>query len=165
MDEVRRRFYYDGGLRYRERFLAGHHGWIEAGSLVPFSYNTKGYPRVAIKREHFQAHRVVWALHHGDPYPLGLDHRDGDPSNCVIENLRFATDCENLHNCISSRGPLPPGVSVDHKSRGKGFKAQITYEGKWTYLGRFSTAEQAHAAYVAAKDALAGEYSPYRRDE
>ena len=43
---------------------------------------------------------------------------------------------------------LPRGVSV----KGKGFKAQITLKGRSIYLGKFNTPNEAHEAFIKAKN-------------
>jgi hypothetical protein len=43
------------------------------------------------------AHRVIWALVHGE-WPAVIDHIDGDKHNNRIENLRSVTTTENNRN-------------------------------------------------------------------
>lgn len=57
-----------------------------------------GYWRLQVGRHTYLAHRVVWALHHGDPGPLTVDHKDTNRSNSSIENLRLATKAQQMYN-------------------------------------------------------------------
>ena len=100
--------------------------------------------RVRSGERAYYAHRVVWALHHGDPGDLVVDHLDGDPTNNRIENLQAVPQ---LLNCQRARGR---GTS----RRGDRWRAYHAVGGKNVYLGTFDTEEQAHQAYLAAKDAL-----------
>lgn len=63
------------------------------------SINIKKYYRVAYERKLYQAHRIVWELHHG-PIPTGkrIDHINRNPQDNRIENLRLATAAQNGHN-------------------------------------------------------------------
>lgn len=71
----------------------------------------KGVWEVRVKGQGWKAHRVVWALHHGDPGELEIDHIDRDPSNNRIENLRLATRQQNGWN----RGKGRRGKHSQHK--------------------------------------------------
>jgi len=46
------------------------------------------------------AHRIIWALHHGEfaPEDKVIDHIDGDPDNNKINNLRVVTHADNMKN-------------------------------------------------------------------
>ncbi len=98
------------------------------------------------------ASHCAWALHYGQ-WPLGeVDHRNGDPGDNRIANLRLATRVENQQNTWrrSDNTSGFPGVVFD---RGR-WKAQISVESRTVYLGRFLLAEDAYAAYLAAKHRL-----------
>jgi hypothetical protein len=88
---------------------------------------------------------------------LPIDHVDRDRRNNRIENLRLATDAENGANNVVTARPLA-GVRKDPK--GHGYRADLSIGGKKKYLGYFKTAEDAHAAYVAATREARGEFSP-----
>lgn len=116
--------------------------------------NTRGYLQVGIGQELFLAHRIIWKMVHGTE-PERIDHRDMNPNNNRPDNLRAADHSQNLCNRARVKNKeLPKGV---FKKRNK-FLAKITTRGITTYLGTFSTVEEAAAAYAAAAKVLHGEF-------
>ena len=57
-----------------------------------------GYRQVVFNKQFYKAHRVVWALHYGDPGGALIDHIDGNKANNRIENLRKADHAEQQRN-------------------------------------------------------------------
>lgn len=113
----------------------------------------RGYWVIKLFRKTHKAHRLAWLHHYGKWPELQIDHIDGNRANNSIANLR---DVPHHVNNENQRKPQPRtrvgvlGVSIQ---RGK-FMAQIQTKGKSKNLGRFDTAEEAHAAYLAAKRKL-----------
>lgn len=106
---------------------------------------------IGINRKSYLAYRLIWMYHYGD-IPKIIDHIDRNTSNDKIENLRPASKSENGQNrmaCKKNSKTQVFGVYYD-KSRQK-YAAEIILNRKKTHLGRFDTAEEAHAAYIAAK--------------
>jgi len=119
--------------------------------------NRDGYRFIAIDGRIYPAHRLVWLYMTGKWRSGVIDHRDGDPSNNRWDNLRPATRSQN---CANRRIPRHntcglKGVSLH---RGK-YDALICKKGRKYYLGRFSTAQEAHAAYAEAARKLFGEFA------
>lgn len=116
-----------------------------------------GYLVLSIGRERFAAHRVAWLFSHGE-WPIGeIDHKNCDPLDNRLENLRVATGNQNRAN-MPSRSPSGFKGVTKLKNANR-YVAQITVNGKNRYLGCFKRAEDAHAAYVvAARDAF-GEFA------
>jgi hypothetical protein len=87
-------------------------------------------------------------------WPAGeVDHIDGDRTNNKWSNLRDVPRLENAQNkrranANNRTGLL--GVSPDKKR----FRAVITANGKRKTVGAFSSAEEAHDAYLAEKRRL-----------
>lgn len=99
------------------------------------------------------AHRVCWAIFHGDFPSLNIDHVNGDPADNRIENLREATQRENLKNrCIFRNNTSgTPGVRF-HSRTGK-WRASIG-GAAIHFLGEFGSKDAAIAARKAAESAL-----------
>ena len=57
-----------------------------------------GYYTVCVGGVKYLAHRLVWALHHGDPGARTVDHKDTVRTNNVITNLRLASKAEQMYN-------------------------------------------------------------------
>lgn len=142
-EKLRELFNYDAtrGLltwkQNRQRVKAGQ----EAGALT-----RSGHVRVKVFGKSYLAHRLVWAHWYGEEPPTLIDHRDGDPTNNRIDNLRAATKAQNGQN----RSAL--GVSL-HRATNK-WRAYITHEGKTKHLGVFDTRDAALCARTAAKKLL-----------
>lgn len=119
---------------------------------VAGSVNAKGHVNLQINKKMYAAHQVVFALHHGY-VPLEIDHINGVKTDNRIENLRACTSQQNKGNIglLSSNRSGYRGVSLNNRT---GFyHAQIKINGKQTYLGRFTTPEEAVLVYnIAAKE-------------
>lgn len=112
---------------------------------------------VNLDGKRFLCHRIVYMLFNelltSDEL---IDHIDGNPLNNCINNLRIASQKENLRN------------SKKRKSNTSGFKGVSKHRNKWLsyigfnskqiHLGRFDTPEEAHAAYCKASKELHGEF-------
>ena len=69
---------------------------IVAGQRAGYTRDD-GYHIIAINGKDYYTHKLVYLLHTGI-YPKYLDHRDTDPTNNDISNLRIATHRQNMHN-------------------------------------------------------------------
>lgn len=135
-------------------WLVSRAGNAKAGYVAGFD-NGDGYRKVRVDSHPYQAHRLAWLYIHGS-WPNGhIDHINGNPSDNRIANLREATNSQNLQNryrASSNSKSRLLGVSFDPK-RGK-WAAQIEVDGRCRFLGRYESADAAHAAYLKAKAAL-----------
>lgn len=94
-------------------------------------------------------HRVI----NDTPDGLHTDHVDGDSLNNRRANLRTATPRQNQMNKQPNRGGTSQlkGAWFDPGPRNtKPWRSAIRVNGRLHYLGRFTTQEQAAAAYAAA---------------
>ena len=117
------------------------------------SLDKSGYVQVHVLKRTLKGHRLAWLLHFGEWPNHDIDHINGDRADNRIENLRQVL---NAVNCQNKRSPLPSNkLGILGVSWQKGaYRAAVTINRKQHHLGRFATAEQAHAAYVAAKRLL-----------
>lgn len=108
-----------------------------------------------------QSHRIIYTLAVGTiPNGMLVDHRDGNPFNNLLTNLRLANDGQNAFNQKPHKdkvGGLPKGV-VKHR---KVFHANITRNYEHFYLGTFPTPEAAHQAYCTAAVKYHGEFARF----
>jgi hypothetical protein len=94
--------------------------------------------------------------------PLGehTDHRDRNGLNNQRGNLRPATCSQNIAN-QNPKAKAASGLrgAFFYKNDNRWY-SHLYVGGKKVYLGRFPTAEAAHAAYVEAHRKYFGEFSP-----
>lgn len=126
------------------------------------AFNTlhgRGYLIGAINGRLFPSHRIVWAMHYGK-WPDGeIDHINGVKTDNRIGNLRTATRSENEWNKGKQTNNTSGLKGVSFCKRTGRWQAQIQHKGKQIHLGRFTTPEDAHAAYCEASKKYHGEYS------
>ncbi len=104
-------------------------------------------------RIRFFMHRLILA----GPDGADTDHRDGNGLNNRRYNLRTATRSQNLANRDSSSKSGFRGVFM--RPGGKSWRADIRVSGKGIYLGNFSSAEAAAAAYDKAAREYFGDFA------
>ena len=132
-----------------------------AGSVAGNAYRKGGRIVIGLLGRQYQAAHLVWVMFIGAAPAGVIDHRDGDPANNRIENLRDVScqwNAQNQKSAHQNNSSKLLGVSY-RKKRGK-FEARINFDGKKHYLGMFATADEARAAYVAAKQKLHEGYIP-----
>ena len=151
VDELRQALYFDevGDLRWRGTGNSRRHARL-AGTRAFNCQGNRGYLVGGFKGKLFQAHHVIFALHHGR-WPKTLDHIDGDKKNNNPNNLREVSQKENTKNS---------SIRVDNKSGCTGVKkdtrtgswlARITVDGKRIHLGSFKDFDLAVKARKAAE--------------
>ena len=107
----------------------------------------------------FSAHQIICRML-GIRIPDGyeVDHRDGNPFNNSITNIRVATRSKNQANRRRNRNRVhnyPKGVWKN----GNGYTAQIGFNGIKIRLGTYDTPEQAQEAYYNKAVELFGEFA------
>lgn len=120
---------------------------MSVGDPAGYFDDSTGYYCVHFKKRKYKLHRVVWFIYHRqDPGDYEIDHIDGDPTNNRMSNMRLCTRQMNNHN-TSSRN-----VSFDKKAKSKPWRSFIMVDYKQIHLGCFATEEEAHTAYIEAKN-------------
>ena len=115
----------------------------------------KGYVVIRIGGKTYKAHRLAWLYVMGR-FPDGqIDHINGDKSFNAIWNLRDVTHTENNINRKVQRNNKTGFKGVSIRPSGT-FYSQITINGKRVHLGSFSTAEEAHMAYLEMRNEVYG---------
>jgi len=117
---------------------------------VTGSLSTNGYLRTSIGYTRISNHWIVWMMHHGEWPSDQIDHINRIPTDNRIENLRLSNYRLNALNRGTSTRNKSGFVGV-HLDRSK-WCAMITRNAKAVYLGNFDTKEEAHAAYMAARE-------------
>lgn len=119
-------------------------------------YSHEGYAAASVKiiptgkkRHQITMHRVI----NNTPAGLDTDHINHNGLDNRRSNLRAVTHRVNLQNQRRDNG-LPVGAHVGSGSKFKPFRSAIRVGNKKIHLGSFSTAIEAHEAYMNAFNSL-----------
>lgn len=144
-------FDYRDGKLYWKSSLSGKNRikGREAGGL-----NADGYVNVEVGGKSIGVHRIVWLMHNGQ-WPVGeIDHRNGVRNDNRIENLRDVAHDTNTQNRRAATSGSKTGLLGVTMHKNGQFRARIRSNGRLRSIGLFDSAEEAHAAYIAAKRKL-----------
>lgn len=118
-----------------------------AGSVIK-----KGYRLIGVFGKTYMAHRVAFLWMTGEWPKLQIDHINRDKDDNRWCNLREVDQSTNQENRALARADNKLGILGVHMRDGK-YRATIQVRGVRMCLGAFSTPDDAHSAYVAAKRA------------
>ncbi len=129
--------------------------WHASWSKRTQSYYVQRWTRVNTRLTVVNVHREILGLVAGDG--LIVDHINHDTLDNTRENLRIVTYSQNAQNRrLTNRNAS--GIKGVNFSYGK-WRARIRVNNKLIALGRFTTPEEAHAAYCEAAKRYFGEYA------
>jgi hypothetical protein len=131
----------DGRIHTLFTYKDGRTKWIERSDKP----KKNGYIRLHIGEKHYQAHRLIMMAFVGES-DQAVDHINRIKTDNRFENLRYCTDSENQWNRESVDNAK--GYYWDRKK----WKAYICINGKKKHLGMFEKEEDAHQAFLDAKD-------------
>jgi hypothetical protein len=123
-------------------------GGVAAGS------SRKGYVVIRADGKKYPAHHLAWLWMTGGLPSSEIDHRNGVKADNKWRNLRSSTRSLNLQNQRCSRADNRTGFLGVSRYVDRGFVARIKLNGESRYLGTFSDARSAHAAYLQEKRRL-----------
>lgn len=103
-----------------------------------------GYAHGQLAGKRMYAHRVIWAIHHGE-WPKLIDHIDGNLRNNRIENLRNVSQTTNMRNACLPSNNKSGAIGVRLMPDGR-FKVQAS--------AIFTDYDEAVAASRAARIAM-----------
>ena len=142
-----------GKFRWRPRAQCLRAGQV-AGCRVRSVYLV-----IHIGGRSYRAHQLAWLYMKGEwGLPL-IDHRDGNPLNNRFNNLRLSNFTNSNANRRRPQNNTSGFKGVTRDRQRDKWKAIITKNGCVRCLGRFATAREAHAAYVAAARVLFGKFA------
>lgn len=126
---------------------------IRVGQIAGYKH-PRGYIEIQLNGAKYAAHDLAWLFVYGVWPEILIDHKDCNPSNNSIKNLREAN---YSNNCANRRSNLEfKGVTKRTKNT---YSAEIYVRGKAIRLGRFKSPQEAHSAYVEAAKKHFGEFA------
>jgi len=150
LNYIRANFRYENGFLYRISVRGGEKIGNKAGWLT--YCNGRPYWKLNINKKTKYLHHAIFLLHHGF-LPKYIDHIDGDSTNNKIENLRAATQSQNMANSLLSKANTSGYKGVTYCKVSQKWKAQLGYQMKCINLGSFDNKEDAFQAYQLASKA------------
>lgn len=135
--------------------------WNAAYAGTPaFTYvMSNGYLQGNIFGKLYLAHRVAWAIQHGEWPSTLIDHEDRDKRNNRIKNLRLATKSQNAANTGSTLGGSSQFRGVCWSKAAEKWVAYISHDKKRKHLGTFADELSAAKAYDAAAISIFGKFA------
>ena len=130
-----------------------------AGKDVSFRRHRHGHLQVGIWGKNYMTHRIIWMHHYGDAPDGHIDHINGIPDDNRIENLRLATQSENMCNARLRSNNTSGHKGVSWMPKHNKWQAYITKDKKTRPLGYFASFEEACAARKEAERRLHGEFA------
>lgn len=125
---------------------------------IPGHTDKHGYHYIRLGQVRVGAHRLAWLYVYG-VLPNGLiDHRNGNPSDNRIDNLRVVNPEKNSWNARKASTNRSGYRGVSWHSPSKRWQAQITHNKQPIHLGYFDTRELAAEVYEATALRLRGEH-------
>ena len=112
-----------------------------------------GYIVIRLDDKLFYAHRLAWFYIHNEWPAQQVDHINGDRTDNRLENLRKATNAQNAQNNQKIRSTNTSGFTGVRRENKK-WLAEIKVNYRPIRLGLFETPEEAHEAYLKAKQDL-----------
>jgi hypothetical protein len=109
-----------------------------AGQPALACVNFEGYLHGVIHGNGFRAHRVAWAMHHGQWPTAEIDHINGNRADNRMSNLREATSAENSRNMrMMARNKSGVTGVFWHKSRRRWIAEIKGADSKPIHIGNF----------------------------
>jgi|FLMP01.1.fsa_nt_emb hypothetical protein len=116
-----------------------------------------GYRDIRINGKSYLTHRLVFLMHNGY-LPKQVDHIDNERSNNRIQNLRPATNSENLWNQSISSNNASGFKGVSWRKDKKRWGVYVRKDGKGHWGGLHDTPEEANEAAMKLREKLHGEF-------
>lgn len=115
-----------------------------------------GYRYGKILNQNQKAHRIAWAIHHGEhaPKDMVIDHINGDRSDNRADNLRLVSRHENSKNRARSKNNTSGKMGVRWIEDRQRWQSSIVVDQKQIHLGYFKTMEKA----IASRELAESEY-------
>lgn len=121
-----------------------------AGKPALICPDKDGYLKGTVKFRYVKAHRVAWAIYHGE-WPEIVDHINGNITDNRISNLRSVDSAESSRNKPRMRSNKSGVVGVCWSTQDKRWLASIRVNGRLICLGYFREFDAAVTARKAGE--------------
>lgn len=153
---LKENFRYENGELYRTtkrggQLIGAMAGWVTA-------CNGRHYKKMMVERKTVYVHHAIFLFHHGF-LPKYIDHIDQNSLNNKIENLRAATQSQNMGNSRKKSTNTSGYKGVTWRKDTSKWASGIMVNGKHISFGSYLTKEEAAAAYVAGSKKHFGEFA------
>jgi hypothetical protein len=149
-DYLKTRFHYDaetGNLIWKN----ANARWVgKRAGCAHKSNRGKRYIRVLLDGSSVYAHRIIWAILHGEE-PENIDHIDGDGLNNRADNLRSVSHAINLKNQKKHVTNTSGASGVSYRKDVNRWRARIMVDGKPISLGNYASFDDAVRARTEAE--------------
>ena len=132
------------------------------GQKVAFTCRPSGHQNVYMRFEGklkcYVLARIIWFLRTGEYPSLFVEHKDCNPQNNSVENLRLATQSQNMANAkVGRTGNEKKGVYYD--KRVNKYYTQVLKDGTVHSRTGFSSFDDAYVARQSLAHNLFGEFA------
>jgi len=137
-------YHEDGYLIWKVKPSQSENAGDRAGYLAKYPKGNRY--KVKIKNKSKFVSRIIF-LWHKNQLPKIVDHKDRNKMNDKIENLRAATESQNMRNRKSMTNSSSKYLGVYYHKKNKCWCAGININGKNKHLGSFETEDLAALAF------------------
>ena len=116
------------------------------------------YLDIQLKGKKYRLHRLVFFMFNGW-WPTVVDHIDGNTLNNRIENLRAATQLQNIYNSRIRKRNTSGHKNVSWSKRHKKWIVTLMFDGRSKRFGAFEDLELAALVATEARDKYHGEFA------
>ena len=130
---------------------------IQKGSIAG-GLSSEGYIQIRVLGKKMSAHRMAWLLHYGT-LPNNIDHINGIKTDNRIENLREATQSENMRNYAHNTKNTSDYKNVVWNKKAFKWQVGLRVEGKKKHIGLFNSINEAVEAAQSARQQFHGAFA------
>lgn len=129
--------------------------------IGPINNKPDKYGRIKIRvnGKTYAASRLAWLYYYGEWPKQEIDHRDRNPLNNSIKNLRQASASQNNMNSAMNSRNTSGHRGVHWVKKYQRWQARITAYGKSHHLGYYQSIESACKAYERAHPKFHGDFA------
>ena len=132
--------------------------WKDKTRETKICLNADGYPMIRFAKNARLVHRLVYLMFHGN-LPKELDHKNNNPADYSIDNLRPATSSENKQNRRANLKNRCGYKGVSWDIMHKRWIARATKNKKTYSAVGFKSAQEADEFVCLLRDMLHGEFA------